>query len=68
MKIKMEGTKYSRDLNTMALVLTDRSEITKYEIEQERYRADKARETEINRLKAELEELKILVRAMSNKG
>lgn len=71
MKVKLDGTKYSRDLTNMALVCNDLSEVSKYENEMLKVADNRKRDSEINSLRAELIELKsMLTKALdqSNKG
>lgn len=67
MRVPVKGTKFSRDLNNRALVCTDKSEVTKYEAEMAKQRQNDARDAEINTIKAELAEIKILMLAALQK-
>jgi len=69
MKLKIDGTKYSRDLNNMALLCNDRSEIIRYETELKKHQENQLRDEEINKLKNEIAEIKgmlqILIRGQN---
>lgn len=67
MRVPVKGTKFARDLNNRALVCTDKSEVTKYEAEMAKQRQNDARDAEINNIKAELAEIKILMLAALQK-
>lgn len=56
MRVKIEGTKYSRDLNTMAVLCNDRSEVVKYENELNKYKENQLRDEEINKIKSDISE------------
>ena len=68
MKVKIEGTKYVRDVSNRAILCVDIKEKQNYEMEMQRYKDNIRRDDEINSLKAELEELKSLLRNMTNRG
>jgi len=69
MKLKIDGTKYSRDLNNMALLCNDRSEVIRYETELKKHQENQLRDEEINKLKNEIAEIKgmlqILIRGQN---
>lgn len=69
MKLKIQGTKFSRDLKNMAVLCNDKSEVTKYETELKKFRENKMRDEEINKLKDEISEIKnmleILIRGQN---
>jgi len=65
MKHKIEGTKYSRDLNTMAILCNDRSEVIRYENELKKHQENLARDEEINSIKMELSEIKEMLKNLS---
>ena len=50
MKFKIEGTKFSRDVDTMAILCNDRGEVTRYENELRKHQENLARDIEINKL------------------
>lgn len=64
MKVQIEGTQYSRDLNNMAIVCTDKSVKLKYEEELAKYRENIRRDEEINNLKNEISEIKEMLKAL----
>jgi hypothetical protein len=64
MKVKIEGTKYSRDLNTMAILCTDPSVKMKYEQELAQYRENIRRDEEINNLKRDISEIKSMLQSL----
>ena len=68
MRVKIEGTKYVRDVSNRAILCTDIKEKQNYELEMQRYKDNIRRDDEINSLKQELEELKSLLKAMTNRG
>lgn len=64
MKVKIEGTQYSRDLKNMAIVCTDKTVKLKYEEELAKYRENIRRDEEINNLKGEISEIKQMLKAL----
>lgn len=64
MKVKIEGTKYSRDLNTMAILCTDSSVRLKYEQELAQHRDNLRRDQEINSLKNDISEIKSMLQSL----
>jgi len=64
MKLKIEGTKYSRDLNNMAVLCNDRSEVIRYENELKKHQENLIRDEEINRIKSELSEIKQMLQVL----
>lgn len=64
MKYKIAGTKYTRDLDNMAILCNDRTEISKYENEMRRYKENQHRDEEINRMKSELSEIKQMLQVL----
>jgi hypothetical protein len=67
MKIGVKGTKFARDMSNRALLCTDKSEVTRYEAEMAKHKQNEARDAEINNIKADLAELKILLQAALQK-
>lgn len=61
MEIKIKGTKFSRDLNNMAVLCNDPSEVRKYQQEVEKKKQLLARDVEINNLKRDVAEIKSLL-------
>lgn len=64
MRVKIEGTKYSRDLDNMAVLCNDRSEVVKYETELQKLRENQLRDEQINNLKAEISEIKQMLQIL----
>ena len=64
MKLKIDGTKYSRDLNNMALLCNDRSEVIRYETELKKHQENQLRDEEINKLKNEISEIKEMLQIL----
>ena len=64
MRVKIEGTKYTRDLSTMAVLCNDKSEVLKYQNEMKKHQENMHREEEINRLKSELSEIKQMLQVL----
>ena len=64
MKLKIQGTKFSRDLNNMAVLCNDKSEVTRYESEMRKYRENQVRDEEINKLKNEISEIKEMLQIL----
>ena len=65
MKYKIAGTKYTRDLDNMAILCNDKTEITRYENEMRRHRENQSRDDEINRIKSDISEIKQMLQALS---
>ena len=64
MKHKIAGTKYTRDLDNMAILCNDKTEITRYENEMRRHRENQHRDEEINNIKSELSEIKQMLQVL----
>jgi hypothetical protein len=64
MKYKIAGTKYTRDLDNMAILCNDKTEITRYENEMRRHRENQHRDEEINNIKSELSEIKHMLQVL----
>ena len=64
MKYKIAGTKYTRDLDNMAILCNDKTEITRYENEMRRHRENQHRDEEINKMKSELSEIKQMLQVL----
>lgn len=64
MKIKIEGTKYTRDLSTMAVLCNDKSEVLKYQAELKKHQENMRRDEEINNIKSELSEIKQMLQVL----
>jgi general stress protein 26 len=68
MKVKIEGTQYSRDLSTMAVLCTDNSVAEKYKSELNAYYENVRRDKEINMLKTEISEIKSMIKTLIDRG
>lgn len=64
MRIKIEGTKYSRDLTNNAVLCNDKSEVLKYEKELRQFRDNQLRDEEINKIKADVSEIKDMLQML----
>lgn len=64
MKLKIQGTKFSRDLSNMAVLCNDKSEVIKYETELKKHRENQIRDEEINNLKNEISEIKEMLQIL----
>lgn len=61
MEFKIKDTKYSRDLNNMAVLCNDSNEVKKYEREMQKRREERSRDKEINNLKNDVAEIKSML-------
>jgi hypothetical protein len=68
MRVKIEGTQYSRDLTNMAVLCSDHSVKNEYEIELAKHHENLRRDKEINKLKTELSEIKSMLRTLIDRG
>jgi hypothetical protein len=68
MKYDIKGTKYSRDLQNMAVLCKDNTEKMRYEDELRKHKENLTRDQEINNLKAEMTEIKSLLQILVNRG
>ena len=68
MKYKIEGTKFSRDVETMAILCNDRSEVVRYENELKKHQENLIRDAEINKLKSEFSEIKSMLQTLIGRG
>lgn len=68
MKLKIEGTQYSRDLNNMAVLCNDHSVKNEYETELAKHYENKRRDKEINNLKNEISEIKSMLKTLIDRG
>lgn len=68
MQIKIEGTKYSRDIDNRALVCNDRAVLDNYMMERRKERENQRRDTEINSLKKDISEIKTMLQTLMNRG
>jgi|APGre2960657404_1045060.scaffolds.fasta_scaffold180746_2 hypothetical protein len=68
MKFKIEGTKFSRDVDTMAILCNDRGEVTRYENELRKHQENLARDIEINKIKSDISEIKLMLQSLIDRG
>jgi hypothetical protein len=68
MRLKIEGTQYSRDLENMAVLCNDHSLKNAYEIELSKHHENKRRDREINNLKKEISEIKSMLQTLIDRG
>lgn len=66
--LKIEGTKYSRDLRNRAVLCNDPSVRNQYEIELAKHHENLRRDKEINNLKQEISEIKSMLRTLIDRG
>lgn len=64
MRVKIEGTKYSRDLSNMAVLCHDKSEVVRYESDVKKHKQNQARDEELNNIRNEIAELKSLMQVL----
>jgi hypothetical protein len=68
MKLKIEGTKFSRDLHSMAVLCNDRSVIEEYKREMTKFAENRRRDQEINKLKQDISDIKSMLETLINRG
>jgi len=68
MKLKIEGTKYSRDISNMAVLCSDRSVVDDYQRELIKHAENRRRDQEINKLKSDISEIKSMLETLLNRG
>jgi hypothetical protein len=68
MKYEINGTKFYRDTETMAILCNDRSEVVRYENELKKHQENLARDSEINKLKSEISEIKSMLQVIIDRG
>ena len=68
MKLKIEGTKYSRDISNMAVLCSDYSVIDEYQREVLKNMENRRRDQEINKLKKDISEIKSMLETLLNRG
>lgn len=68
MKVKIEGTKYSRDMNNRAVICTDPSVLRAYNAEQMKRYENERRDREINSMKNEISEIKAMLKTLIERG
>lgn len=68
MKVKIEGTKYSRDIKNMAVLCNDKSVAIAYNAELVKHLADKRRDEEINKLKQDMSDIKSMLQTLIDRG
>jgi len=64
MKYEIKGTKYSRDLDNMAVLCRDPAEKARYEKELQKFRENQQRDAEINKLKSDISEIKLMLQEL----
>ncbi len=68
MRLKIDGTKYSRDLGNMAVLCNDTSVKRAYEVELAKHHENKRRDKEINNLKKEISDIKSMIQTLIDRG
>lgn len=68
MKFKIKGTPYTRDLNNMAVLCTDRRQKMQYEQQKAIVSESKHREMEMYKMKNEISELKSMLEQLMRRG
>jgi hypothetical protein len=68
MRVKIEGTKYSRDLDNRAVLCHDVSVARRYNDELIKLKENERRDQEINNLKGEISELKSMIQILMDRG
>lgn len=68
MHYRIKGVKYSRDLDNMAVLCEDKSEITRYQTEIRKQQENRLRDIEINNLKNDVAEIKALLKQIIERG
>lgn len=62
--VKIEDTKYIRDINSKAVLNTNRNALEQYKLERQRREAEK---NDINRMKEDIVELKKMIKKLLGK-
>lgn len=68
MQFKIKGTKYTRDVDNMAVLCNDISEVRKYNTEMQKQKENMIRDIEINNLKNDVAEIKALLKQIIERG
>lgn len=68
MRLKIDGTKYSRDLDNMAVLCSDHGVKREYEIELAKYHENIRRDRQINNLKKEISDIKSMLQTLIDRG
>ena len=68
MQYKIKGTKYTRDMSNMAILCSDVSEIRKYNSEVQKQKENIIRDMEINNLKNDVAEIKLMLKQLIERG
>jgi uncharacterized protein YceH (UPF0502 family) len=68
MKVKIESTGYTRDLNNMAVLCHDVSVAQKYQAEMRKHMKDQKRDQEINKLKQDVADIKSMLQLLIDRG
>lgn len=64
MKVKIEGTAYSRDLTNMSLLCNDKSVKNRYEEQLKTHKDNLRRDEEINNIKNDISEIKSMLQIL----
>lgn len=68
MHYRVKGVAYSRDLDNMAILCEDKSEIVRYNNEMKKIQENRVRDMEINNLKTDIAEIKALLKQIIERG
>lgn len=68
MHYRIKGVKYSRDLDNMAVLCEDKSEVIRYQTEVRKQQENYRRDIEINSLKNDVAEIKALLKQIIERG
>ena len=68
MRVKIEGTQYSRDLDNMAVLCNDHTVKNAYERELTKHYENLRRDKEITKLKNEISEIKSMLKTLIDRG
>jgi hypothetical protein len=68
MQFKIKGTKYTRDIDNMAVLCNDISEVRKFKTEMQKHKENVIRDIEINNLKNDVAEIKSLLKQLVERG
>lgn len=68
MRVKIDGTQYSRDLDNMAVLCNDHTVKNAYERELAKHYENLRRDKEINKLKNEISEIKSMLKTLIDRG
>lgn len=68
MHYRIKGVKYTRDLDNMAILCSDTSEVARYQAEMKKQQENRLRDKEINSLKNDVAEIKALLKQIIERG